>query len=337
MRGLIGSNVYLARHVPDLVAAPVLYKGPVEGWHLWAAQLTGQAVTKSGTHSGNLVAAHAPGWSQWLALKGALMAADESGGPAAELRRAFEAGQPLSILPPNSVERFASFVPIVHFEDAQRYELGAERQLCKAADHAEALDKAAVWFNERRSEEIAEQRARAERLAAQLPVIYVDLAVLQLQFDGLLSSCDGDLMAMLNGPHGFYLVSARCWCYCLERVVPGVAGKLAALAAVEDRTPLLLCPASYPVFAGLDGWAQKPGGYRWAEGRLNELGPGQWRIRVGDRSLALVEIAERQVQLLGARRSQLLTSSIPVQWGADPGAVLAWATWRALRLARGRL
>lgn len=335
MRGLIPSNEWIGTQVREAVFPPKLYSDPPDGWHAWAADLTGLPPTKPGTHSGNIVAAAAPGWAQWLALKRTLMAEAAQDSLRGPLRAAFEAGRPLSLLAPDSVERFIDFAPLLRFQgDHYTVGLGGQRAF-EAADHARALDRAGAWFTQQRSEEIDRQRQRAKEYTGQLPPIYVDLAVQQLTYDGILLNRQGDLMAVANGPHGFYIVGSHRWCYALERVSPSAAARLALLGAHDDEMPLLLRPELYPVYLGFDSWTADGAGFRWQDGELVAVQDAQWRILAGERPLALVALEQHTVRVSGRRRRVLIESARPAGFDASP--TLAWATWRTLRRAEAVL
>jgi hypothetical protein len=335
MRGLIPSSEWIRRQTPNAVSPPKLYSDPPEGWHAWAADLTGLPPTKPDTHSGNIVAAAAPGWAQWLALKRALMTAAAQDRLRAPLQHAFEAGRPLSLLAPDSVERFVDFAPLLRFH-GDHYTVGLSGQRAfEATDHARALDQAGAWFTRQRAEEIDRQRQRASEITGQLPPIYVDLAVQQLTYDGILLNRKGDLMAIANGPHGFYIVGGQRWCYSLEQVSPATAARLALLGAHDDEIPLLLRPELYPVYLGLDTWTADGAGFRWQDGELVAVQDAQWRIVAGDRPLALVALEQRAVRVSGRKRKVLIESARPA--GFDTSPTLVWATWRTLRRAEAVL
>jgi hypothetical protein len=240
----------------------------------------------------------------------------------------------LSLLAPDSVERFIDFAPLLRFQ-RDHYTVGLSNQRAfEAADHARALDLAAAWFTQQRAEEIDRQRQRASQYTGQLPPIYVDLAVQQLTYDGILLNRKGDLMATLNGPHGFYIVSSHHWCYALEQVSPSTAARLALLGAHDDEMALLLRPELYPVYLGLDTWTADGAGFRWQDGELMAVKDGHWRIVAGQRPLALVALDQCAVRVSGRGRKVLIESE---RSGISVSSTLAWATWRTLRRAEAVL
>lgn len=346
MRGLQSSNEWLRQAVDQVVIPPVLYTPPEEGWHAWAAKLTGLGPTKEGTHSGNIVASHAPGWAQWMALKSVLSKPRKElrGSAGAAVREAFEQGRPIPVTVRKSIERFTTFTPILRYDGESQYTVGKDGEdtqyTFKAKSHADALDRAALWFDQRKEAEVQARRNQANEIEA--PAIYQDLLRLQLEFDGLLVSEAGDLVAMLNGPHGFYIICSQAWSYALK-ISSGVAAKLGLLSAVGDGVSISIRPGQLAVFAGLEHWrGDGSDGYRWAEqGRVlaletNNESRMRWRVQNDERALAIAEVNKQRMtaRIRGSTKVHC-ESKIPQRFLQNGySSVVAWAVWRTLRLAR---
>lgn len=346
MDGLMPTSEWIRGKLPSVYIPATLYTEPPDGWHAWMARVSGQPATNPQTISGRLVEHVAPAFAQWVAMKVALsdnhVSYNETtrqvldltkSKEAQRMREAFDAGQPIPVASLLSVERYISFVPVLRYDrDRGEYVVG-EKRAFRASTHAEALSIAARWYDKVRGQEIERRKKRALEHAGKLPTIIVDLAVLQLEYDGLLLDEQGSPRALLNGAHGFYLVCAETWCYA-EAMAATTAAKMALLGAAEDRKCLLLRPADLPAFVGLDGWqGDGEGGFRWLEGSVRVADRG-WRVEVQGRHAAIVTVQGREVRVLAQRRVLARTQVLPEM---SAGAVLAWAVWKAMEQSGRRL
>lgn len=342
MQGILTSSDWLQSTLTDVVIPPPLYKVPDQGWLSWAAALSGVREAKAGTHSGRIIEARAPAWAQWIALKETLEGKDGISPEAQAVRQAFESGQALPLTAPQSVERFATFLPVLRYDPlTHTYQVGDGRTaqvLNTAHSHQAALDAGARWFDRNYETEIAYQRDRAQKETARLPAFYLDLLTAQLEYDGLLLTETGELVALLNGAHGFYLVASQTWCYTLQ-ITPGLAAKMAIMGARDDGVRLLSRVSEFPTFVGLTAWqGDGEDGYIWSSGKAEFQGQGQWRVFLGGQPRAIVVYKNDQIKIMGRGSTELAASVIPPilinEEGASPA--LAWAVWRIARLVQQR-
>ena len=347
--GPIPTSVWITRVIPDAIIPPQLYRPPERGWLAWAAELSGVESPSPDTISGNMIEANAPAWAQWLALQTALtgnkppqlesLAAEiidpDKANEASVTRDAFESGRPMPVASIVSVERFVGFVPVLRYDrEAKQYAVGhgKEQRAFKAPGHAEAMAKAAKWYDKARADEIKAQQQRAKEQTAKQPPLYIDLAVLQLGYDAFLMTEGGDLTAMLNGAHGFYLVASSAWCYAEQMGAVGAA-RLCVWGVKSDKQKLMLRSEEMPAFAELEGWKDNDaGGFQWEGGEVKSVGKGgAWQVVVGGKTRAAIALKGKQVDVTGPQRKAIVSSAVPDSLRENPGVVLAWATWRTMR------
>jgi len=321
----------LAALAAPVVAPPLLVVPRSEdGWYQWVAEEMDKAgatddkgrpfkMPKPQTISGRLIIANAPAWAQSHAVREAI--AGELATPEAVwLREQFEAGVPLSLLPPFCAELFTTFAPVLQRIGPDHYRAGTPPQAFDftAASPPEALDKGRAWFGEQREAEIEGRLEKAREESRSLGALYREALAGRLKALGKFYAAppdDGEMVAVVwaNGAHDRYVVEGSEYRYGFIASAT-VAAVMGVIAAKGRRLRIPRPGDADAIYVAPAGWQRQEGGGMRRSGAVEQGGKAVGELRWRNGKFTLLDAKGQRIESLACTEKP---GELLLAWGVS--------------------